>query len=141
MASGRNEFLSQSHEDTEAWGNSQGRLKNLSSWSVASTCGQRWSKAKRGEAKKEGRIPKRGVSLITILLRSLITINWKAVRQNLLRKNNKDPLKIELFNLRDDIGESRDVATEHPEIVTRMRTIMDAEHTHSDIFAMPPLDR
>jgi len=67
--------------------------------------------------------------------------DWKAVRQNLLAKNNKDPLKIELFNLGDDISESRDVASQHPEIVTRMRTIMAAEHTNSSIFAMPPLDR
>jgi arylsulfatase len=67
--------------------------------------------------------------------------DWKAIRQNLLRRNNQDPLKIELFNLRDDIGESRDVATQHPEIVARMRSIMGAEHTHSDIFSMPPLDR
>lgn len=67
--------------------------------------------------------------------------DWKAVRQNLLAKNNKDPLKIELFNLGDDISESRDVASQHPEIVTRMRTIMAAEHTNSSLFAMPPLDR
>ena len=36
--------------------------------------------------------------------------DWKGVRQNMLRRNNPDPLKIELYNLRDDIGESRDVA-------------------------------
>ena len=38
--------------------------------------------------------------------------DWKAVRQNMLRRNNPDPLKIELYNLKDDIGESRDVAAE-----------------------------
>ena len=66
--------------------------------------------------------------------------DWKAVRQNLLRKTNKNPLKIELYNLSTDIGESRDVAADHPDIVARMRKIMDTEHTPSTTFPMPPLD-
>ncbi len=66
--------------------------------------------------------------------------DWKAVRQNLLRKQNKDPLKIELYNLRDDIGESRDLAADRPDIVARMRKIMDDEHTPSTTFPMAPLD-
>jgi arylsulfatase len=67
--------------------------------------------------------------------------DWKAVRQNMLRKANKDPLKIELYNLREDIGESRDLAAEQSEIVARLRAIMEKEHEPSEIFAMPPLDR
>jgi len=65
---------------------------------------------------------------------------WKAVRQNMLRRNNSDPLRIELYNLEDDIGESRDVAAEHPEIVARMRAIMQSEHVPSRLFPMPPID-
>jgi hypothetical protein len=59
----------------------------------------------------------------------------------MLQKANKDPLKIELYNLREDIGESRDLAAERPEIVARLRAIMEREHEPSEIFAMPPLDR
>jgi arylsulfatase len=67
--------------------------------------------------------------------------DWKADRQEMLRRNNPDPLKIELYNLKDDVGESRDVAAEHPEIVARMRKIMESEHVPSELFPMPPIDR
>lgn len=67
--------------------------------------------------------------------------DWKAVRQNVLRKSNKDPLKIELYNLRDDIGESRDMAAERPQVVERLRNIMKTARAPSDIFRLPPLDR
>ena len=40
-----------------------------------------------------------------------------------------------------NVGESRDVAAEHPEIVARLRRIMQAEHVSSDLFPMPPIDR
>ena len=66
--------------------------------------------------------------------------NWKAVRQKLLQRNNPRPLKIELYNLQDDIGESRDVAADHPEIVAKMRKVMDQEHVPSKLFPLPPLD-
>jgi len=67
--------------------------------------------------------------------------DWKAVRQAMLRRTNADPLKIELYNLEDDVGESRDVAAEHPEIVARLRAIMDAEHVPSALFPIRPIDR
>jgi arylsulfatase len=67
--------------------------------------------------------------------------DWKAVRQNMLQEDNEDPLRIELYNLREDIGESRDLAADHPEIVERMREIMEAEHTPSEIFPMGPIDK
>jgi arylsulfatase len=66
--------------------------------------------------------------------------HWKAARQNILRKNNPDPTRIELYNLQEDIGESRDVADQHPEIVARIRKIMAAAHEPSDLFPMPPVD-
>lgn len=65
---------------------------------------------------------------------------WKAVRQNILRKRNPNPLKIELYNLREDVGESNDVAGEHPEVVTEMRRIMREARVPSELFPMPPLD-
>ncbi len=65
---------------------------------------------------------------------------WKAIRQNVLKKNNPQPLKIELYNLVRDIGEQHDVAAEHPEIVARLRSAMEREHTPSKLFRMRPLD-
>ena len=66
--------------------------------------------------------------------------DWKAVRQEMLRRNNPDPLKIELYNLKNDIGESKDVAGEHPEIVARAQKIMKTQHVPSEQFPMPPID-
>jgi arylsulfatase len=65
---------------------------------------------------------------------------WKGVRQNMLRKGNPDPLKIELYNLESDIGEQHDVAAEHPEIVAKIARIMREQHTPSKLWPMPPLD-
>jgi arylsulfatase A len=66
---------------------------------------------------------------------------WKAVRQNILKRNNPDPLKIELFNLDNDISESHDVAALHPDLLARARTLFAQQHTPSALFPMPPLDR
>ncbi|NUQ65906.1 MAG: arylsulfatase [Pirellulales bacterium] len=66
--------------------------------------------------------------------------DWKAVRQNMFRRNNPDPLKIELYNLKDDIGESRDLAAHRPEIVDQLRKLLDHARTPSRIFPFPPLD-
>ena len=66
--------------------------------------------------------------------------HWKGVRQNLLRKNNKTPLKIQLFNLKTDIAESKDVAEQHPEVVAQIRRQMEAQHTPSKIFPIPAID-
>jgi arylsulfatase A-like enzyme len=66
--------------------------------------------------------------------------HWKGVRQNLLRKNNKTPLKIQLFNLKTDIAESKDVAAQHPEVVAQIRRQMEAQHTPSKIFPIPAID-
>lgn len=66
---------------------------------------------------------------------------WKGVRQNMLRAGNPEPLRIELYNLRDDIGESKDLAARHPEMVARIERIMADEHVPSERFPMPPIDR
>ncbi|MGY8767727.1 MAG: arylsulfatase [Pirellulales bacterium] len=65
---------------------------------------------------------------------------WKAIRQNMLAKNNDSPLKIELYNLDKDPGESTDVASEHPELVTKFTKIMKESRTPSDIFKFRTLD-
>lgn len=69
------------------------------------------------------------------------TGKWKGVRQGLRRRNNPNPLKIELYNLEQDIGESQDVAADHPGVVARIRKIMQTEHDPSVIFPLGPLDQ
>ena len=66
---------------------------------------------------------------------------WKAVRQNMLQKKNPDPLKIELYDLESDIGEQRDLASEHPEMVAKMRQTMDSARVPSEVLPFPPIDK
>ncbi|MGD9853883.1 MAG: arylsulfatase, partial [Planctomycetaceae bacterium] len=47
---------------------------------------------------------------------------WKAVRMPMPAG------RTELYNLDDDLGEARDVATEHPDIVKQLEMLMDAAH-------------
>ncbi|MBH56619.1 MAG: N-acetylgalactosamine-6-sulfatase [Planctomycetaceae bacterium] len=65
---------------------------------------------------------------------------WKGIRQRMLR-NNPNPLKIELYNLRKDPSESKDVAEQYPEIVAQIREIMKREHVPSERFPIGPLDK
>ena len=72
--------------------------------------------------------------------------DWKGVRQNLNprgnAKNRPAPnMHIELYNLRDDIGESKDVSAEHPEIVARIEKLMREQHVPSEVFPLPALDK
>jgi arylsulfatase len=66
---------------------------------------------------------------------------WKGTRQNMQRRNNKAPLKIELYDLSRDPGEQHDVASRHPEVVRKIREIMAASHRPSKLFPIRPLDR
>jgi hypothetical protein len=58
----------------------------------------------------------------------------------MLRKNNKDPLKIQLYNLEEDISETTDLAEQHPELVKEMAAMMAKQHTPSELFPIPPID-
>lgn len=66
---------------------------------------------------------------------------WKGTRQNMLRRKNKTPLKIELYDLSRDVGERHDVASQHPDVVRRIRRIMRESHRPSKLFPIRPLDR
>ncbi|NOX57089.1 MAG: arylsulfatase [Planctomycetes bacterium] len=62
----------------------------------------------------------------------------QAVRQGVwkgVRKAWNGP--IELYNLRDDPSEQRDVAGQHPNIVAGMDAIMRAQHTDSPFWPVP----
>ena len=66
---------------------------------------------------------------------------WKGIRQKMIRKGkNHDPLKIEIFDLSTDQSESKDLADKHPEIVQRIREIMEEEHSASQEFPIPVID-
>lgn len=56
--------------------------------------------------------------------------DWKAVQYGM----NKKPGKIELYNLKDDISESNDVSSDHPEIVSRVEEIFAREHKPSEHY-------
>ena len=56
---------------------------------------------------------------------------WKGVRLD-VKADRNGPL--ELYDLDEDIGETRNVATEHPEIVHKIEDIMDEAHTPSPFF-------
>jgi arylsulfatase A-like enzyme len=57
--------------------------------------------------------------------------NWKAVR-------NKPDAPIELYDLTKDLGETHDVANDHPEVVARGTKFLAAARTKSDYL---PVDR
>ena len=63
--------------------------------------------------------------------------DWKAVRQNLHRKRDAP---IELYNLAEDVGESKDVAAEHPDLVEKARRLIRSQHTPSKLFPIKALD-
>jgi arylsulfatase A len=57
--------------------------------------------------------------------------DWKAVRYQVLR-NPDAPL--ELYNLAEDIGETNNVAADHPGVVADMKNILDQAREPSDVF-------
>lgn len=78
--------------------------------------------------------------------------DWKGIRQNLKPAGGKGKAKasapkkqpdlhIELYNLATDIGETKDVSTEHPEIIAKMEAIMKEQHSNSADYPFPALDR
>lgn len=66
--------------------------------------------------------------------------NWKAIRQNMQRKNNPDPLKIELYDLSTDPGETNDLASKYPDRVATFARLMQQARTPSAKFKMRLLD-
>ena len=53
---------------------------------------------------------------------ALRSANWKAVRIPMFSGN------VELYNLDDDLGESKDLAQDHPAVVQRLEQLMDSAH-------------
>lgn len=57
--------------------------------------------------------------------------NWKAVKYDVF-KNANAPM--ELYNLKEDLGEENDVSQMQPEVVREMQAIFDSARTDSDVF-------
>jgi len=67
--------------------------------------------------------------------------DWKGIRQKMLAAKGGQPrMQIELYNLKEDTGEQKDVAAGHPEIVSAIERIMREQHTPSPLFKFPALD-
>jgi len=58
---------------------------------------------------------------------------WKGYRKN-VRKDPNPPL--ELYDLENDIGEQNNVASAHPEIVSKIENIMKQAHVYSPQFPL-----
>ncbi len=56
---------------------------------------------------------------------------WKGVKYNVLKEPNK---QIQLFDLETDPGETRNLASEYPEVVKELSQIMQTARTPSEIF-------
>ncbi len=54
--------------------------------------------------------------------------DWKAVRMPMITG------KTELYDLADDLGESKDVAANHPDIVRRLEQMMDKAHVPNPVW-------
>lgn len=84
--------------------------------------------------------------------------DWKGIRQNLKPAGGKGKAKakagavakapkalpnlhIELYNLATDIGETKDVSIDHPDIIAKMEKIMKEQHVNSADFGIPVLDQ
>lgn len=65
---------------------------------------------------------------------------WKAVRQNMSKKNNPEPLKIELYDLEKDVAEKNNVADKHPDVVQMLADKMKSARVPSELFKFPVLD-
>lgn len=54
---------------------------------------------------------------------------WKGIRKNI----RKDSMRIQLYNLEEDIQELNDISAQHPEIVTKIEEIFKQEHIPAEI--------
>ncbi|GDY20333.1 hypothetical protein LBMAG56_16780 [Verrucomicrobiota bacterium] len=52
----------------------------------------------------------------------------------------KPNLAVELYNLRDDLAETTNVADKNPELVAKLTALLREQHTASPEFPLPALD-
>lgn len=54
--------------------------------------------------------------------------SWKGIRKNIF----KDSLRVQLYNLKEDIQEVNDVSALHPEIVRKIEAVFEQEHVPAE---------
>ena len=59
--------------------------------------------------------------------------NWKGIR---LKVKNNPNAPIQLFNLKKDIGETKNIAANHPDIIRRITKLFKKAHTPSERFPL-----
>jgi len=62
---------------------------------------------------------------------------WKVLRQGLMK--NRDA-EFQLYDLENDIGETKNVAADQPEVLKKAIEILKQEHVDSSLFPFPALD-
>ena len=60
--------------------------------------------------------------------------DWKAVRINL---HEHPDVAVELYNLKDDLGETKDVSKQNPDIVEEIKRYLETARSPSNLFPMP----
>ena len=68
--------------------------------------------------------------------------DWKGIRQKLVPrgKDAKPQMRVELYDLSKDPGETNDVSAQHPDVVALIERFMHEQHTPSKEFPFPALD-
>ena len=59
--------------------------------------------------------------------------DWKAIR---LKVKNNPEAPIRLYNLKEDIGETKDIAANHPDVVKRITPLFKEAHKPSERFPL-----
>lgn len=72
------------------------------------------------------------------LQRALRKGDWKLIEQPQNPNAKSSANRVELYNLRADLGERNDLSKEHPDIVKEMQTLMDQAHAPPRNFAPAP---
>jgi len=67
---------------------------------------------------------------------SIYVGDWKAIRQNMGQGN----LEIELYHLREDISETKNLASEHPDMVAKFAEMMQQARVPSQEFPLVGID-
>ena len=69
--------------------------------------------------------------------------DWKAIRLNLnlgAKSKVQGTRDVELYNLASDPSETTNVADQNPEVVDKLRSIMEKQHIKSDLFPLRAID-